>query len=456
MTEKFRVEHDLLGPVNVPAEALYGAQTQRSIENFPLEGEKGLNAYPELIWAMLRIKKAAALANAQAGDLNRELAEAIVQAVDVLLEELPADQFCVHSFHGGGGISANMSVNEVVANLANRAAFNQPLGSYTPIHPNDHVNLNQSTNDVFTSACHLAIIESWHGLDRSLQDLADAFDTQGEKWGHVQKLSRTCLQDAVEISFYDFFSGYRDFVARGARRIDNAVESLHTLNLGGTLVGRQVDVSKAYFQSIFEHLRAVLGEERYTRSPNLFDSSQNLDDMVNVGSQLSLLARGLVKIAKDFRLLASGPQAGFGEIELPAVQPGSSAMPGKINPSIPEFLIQCSFQAIGRCNAAEMALDHGELDLNVWESIVVVNLLDAMSCLQNGIEIFRGKCLNGILVNEKRNRENIDTIIPLLTRVKLLKGYSFATRLYKESNGDPEFIRKRLIEIAATSGEDHE
>lgn len=444
MTNAFRLEHDLLGAINVPVDALYGAQTQRSIENFPLQGEKRLDAYPELLLAMLQIKKAAALTNAQAGDLDPDLAEAISRTVDDLLRNLPGEQFPVHSFHGGGGISTNMSVNEVIANLANRTYFEKPLGSYSPIHPNDHVNLNQSTNDVFTSACHIAIISKWQGLQKTLQGMADACNDQGIKWAHVQKISRTCLQDAVEISFEDFFSGYRDFVLRNMKRIDNAVEELYTLNLGGTLVGRQGDVSPAYFNTILLVLQTVVQEARYTRSTNLFDSSQNLDDMVSIGSQFNLLARGLIKIGKDFRLLCSGPQTGFGEIELPAVQPGSSAMPGKINPSIPEFLIQCCFQVVGRCAAAEMALDHGELDLNVWESIVVVNLLDAMDCLQNGVHVFHTKCLDGIQVNEQKNRENINTIIPLLNNIKMHKGYSYATQLFKESNGDIEIIRQRF------------
>lgn len=456
MPAEYRVEYDLLGPVNVPVDVLYGAQTQRSIENFPLQGEKRLADYPQLIIAMLKIKKAAALANVQAGDLAPGLAEAIILAIDELLQDLPSDQFPVHSFHGGGGISANMSVNEVVANLANRLSFQQPLGSYSPIHPNDHVNLNQSTNDVFTSACHLCIIHKWEELRQSLQGLAEAFQFQGEKWRHVEKISRTCLQDAVEISFYDFFSGYRDFLRRNIKKVDGTVQDLYTLNLGGTLVGRQIDVSEAYFNSILSHLRSVLQEDRYEQSANLFDSSQNLDDLVGTGSQLNVLARGFIKIGKDFRLLASGPQTGFGEIELPAVQPGSSAMPGKINPSIPEFLIQSCFQVVGRCAAIEMALDHGELDLNVWESIVVVNLLDAMDCLQNGVEVFHRKCLDGIVVNEQKNRENIDTIIPLLTRIKLRKGYSYATRLYKESKGDVELIRQRFHDLTTMPPEQSE
>ncbi len=452
MTSTFRVENDLLGAVNVPADALYGAQTQRSIDNFPLQGEKRLDAYPLLLIAMLEIKKAAAMANEASGDLRQDLARAIIKAVDDLLANLPGDQFPVHSFHGGGGISANMSVNEVVANLANRSSFAKPLGSYSPVHPNDHVNLNQSTNDVFTSACHIAIIKKWQGLHSTLLDLAAAFDVQGKKWAHVQKISRTCLQDAVEISFAEFFSGYRDFILRNAKRIDAAVGELYTLNLGGTLVGRKIDVSPGYFETIMAVLRAVLREERYNRSTNLFDSSQNLDDMVGVAAQLNLLARGLIKIGRDFRLLASGPATGLGEIELPAVQPGSSAMPGKINPSIPEFLIQCCFQAAGRCAAAEMTLDHGELDLNVWESIAVVNILDSMDCLQNGAQLFHSKCLNGIEINEQKNHDNINTLIPLLTKIKLLKGYSFATQLYKESHGDVEIIRQKLSDLLGEEG----
>lgn len=442
--EKFRTEIDLLGDVKVPIAAAYGAQTKRAIDNFPLCGEKKFSDYPEFLTAMLQVKKATVLANAKASTMEKNLSVALIDTLEDLLENTPVEEFPVHSFHGGGGISFNMNINEVIANLANKTHFNKPFGSYSPIHPNDHVNLNQSTNDVVSSSCHLAIIKKWKTLQRELEKLSSSFEALGVKHKDVQKISRTCLQDAVEISFADFFSGYQTFIKRSTARLSGGINDLYSVNMGGTMVGRLVDADGSYLQEIIPALREVLGEPKVKRSENLFDSSQNLDDMVHVASLLQLLAKGLIKIGKDLRLLASGPETGFGEIELPAVQPGSSAMPGKINPSVPEFLIQSCFQTIGHCHAGEMVLEHGELDLNVWEATVVINILDAMTCLENSIRIFREKCVDGITVNLAKNRANINSIIPLMTRIKIERGYSFATRVYKETGGDFEKLSQYL------------
>lgn len=434
--QEYRIENDLLGEVKVPATAAFGAQTQRAIENFPLCGEKKFSDYPELLKGMLLIKKACALANKRAGTLNGESASAIMRTVDELVANMPVEEFPVHAFHGGGGISFNMNINEVVANLANKQEFGVDPGTYSPLHPNDHINLNQSTNDVFASGCHLAILERWKPVADELAQLAASFERLGEKYKEVQKISRTCLQDAVEISFRDFFSGYTAVIDRSAARVSGAVEELHTVNMGGTMVGRPEDADPRYLDEIIPALREITGNDGLSRSENLFDSSQNLDDMVHVSAQLKLLAQGLIKVGKDLRLLASGPQTGFGEIKLPANQPGSSAMPGKVNPSVPEFLIQSCFIAIGRCCAAELALEHGELDLNVWEATVVINILDAMAAMKNAVRLMRTECVDGITVSLEKNEQNINSLIPLMTRIKLEKGYSFATRAYKESGGD--------------------
>lgn len=444
--QKYRTEMDLLGEVQVPLEMPYGPQTQRAIENYPLRGEKSFFDYPELLRAMLIIKKACALANIQSGCLAQKEGRTIMECVDMLLGELRAEFFPVHAFHGGGGISFNMNINEVLANLANKHGFDKPYGSYVPLHPNDHINLNQSTNDVFGSGCHLAIIEKWQTLSLKLEYLAAAFANLGKKYKGVQKISRTCLQDAVEIGFDDFFSGYSDFISRAATRISHAVEELFSINIGGTMVGRPMDADKGYLDKIIPALREVTGNSRYNNEVNFFDASQNLDDMVQVSTQLKLMAQGLIKIGKDLRLMASGPQAGFCEIELPAIQPGSSAFPGKVNPSDPEFLIQSCFMVIGRCSSAEMALEHGELDLNVWEATVVTNILDAMAAMENGVRIMRDRCVPGIIVNRERNEQNINSIIPFMTRLKNEKGYSFATRAYKESGGDLEKLITLLID----------
>ncbi len=367
------------------------------------------------------MKKAAARTNVDTGDLPQNLGQAILAAIDYLLENYPHDQFPVHAFHGGGGISTNMNINEVIANLANRIGFDKPLGSYDPIHPNDHVNLNNSTNDVVATACHLAIIRKWTGLREALELMSGQLCRQGEQWKEVEKISRTCLQDAVEISYENFFSGYDSLVRRNARRLNSAVSELYRVNLGSNIIGRRGDCSDAFFDQAITTLKEIFGSHLIERSDNLFDSTQNHDDMTHIASQLELLARGMIKIAKDLRLMSSGPQTGFGEISLPAVQPGSSAMPGKVNPTIPEFLVQCAMQAIGRCHSVQITQDHGELELNVWESIVINNVLDAMSCLESGIRVFTTHCLEGLQVNLERNEANVNTIIPTVIRLKSLK-----------------------------------
>jgi len=443
-SEKYRTEQDSIGTLAVPEDALYGIQTQRAVKLYPLSGEKPLSSYPELIKGLLQVKQAATETNIKTGELTSELGQAIIDAISELQKALPATQFPVHAFHGGGGISSNMNVNEVVANLANQQAFNQPFGSYSPIHPNDHVNLNHSTSDALTTACHLAIIQKYRSLDASLYALELEFNRQGDKWRHVNKISRTCLQDAVEISFDDFFSGYATLVRRNNSRLQADVSELYKVNLGANIIGRPGDCSAAFFANCIPILNTVVGADKFTRSSNLFDCSQNHDDLLAIASQLELLARGLIKIGKDFRLLCSGPDCGFAEINLPAVQPGSSAMPGKVNPTIAEFLVLSAMQACGKCHSAQMTQDHGELDLNVWQAIVINNVLDAMSCIENAVRVFTEHALAGVEPNIQRNSENLNTMIPLLIKLKQQKGYSFSAKIYRESGGDLDYVRRHL------------
>lgn len=447
MTVKhYRIEQDLIGELSVPAQALYGIQTQRAVELYPLNGEKSLAAYPELLRGLLQVKKLAALTNIEIGEIEPEQGRAIIGAVDRLLGDLPLEQFPVHAFHGGGGISSNMNVNEVIANLANQEFFGKPLGCYVPIHPNDHVNLNNSTSDALNTACHLAVIDKWQGLERSLVALVKTFNDQGQRWRSVLKIARTCLQDAVEISFADLFGGYAALLERSRRRLDKDVDELYSVNLGGNIIGRRGDCSDAFFDTVIEGLNRMKGEDRFRHSDNLFEASQNHDDLIRVSAGLDQLARALLRIGKDFRLMASGPDTGLGELQLPAVQPGSSAMPGKVNPTIPEYLIQCCMQAAGRCHAVQMTQDHGELDYTPWQSVVICNLLDAMSVLGSGIDAFCQHCLAGVEPDIERNRRNINTLIPTLIRLKKARGYSFASRIYKESGGDLDVIRSYLDE----------
>ncbi|HEY3382664.1 MAG TPA: lyase family protein [Vicinamibacterales bacterium] len=440
-----RTEHDLLGTVEVPAEALYGAQTTRALRNFPVDRDRPLGSYPTLVEGLLMIKQATALANRDAGLLDRVRADAIIAAAGSLLEARRFDDFPIHRLHGGGGTSANQNTNEVVANVAEER-LGGTRGQYRLVHPNDHVNLHQSTNDVVPTACHIAVVRAFPEAAHAISGLADAFRAKGAALGGIRRIGRTCLMDAVDITFADLFGGYGAFLDRALRRVSDAVDALHAVNLGGTIVGRTCDVPASYFDGIMPALRAVTGDDRYVQAANLFDATQNLDDMVAVSGALDLLARGLVKIAQDLRLMNTGPEAGLGEIRLPAVQPGSTCMPGKVNPVIPEFVIQLALQVAGCHAACQAAVDHGELDLNVWESLVVSNVLDAMALLANASATLQERSIAGLEADAARNERHADTIIPLLTRQKARHSYSVISDIAARAGGDLTKLRKLLKE----------
>ena len=438
-----RIESDVLGDVEVPAEALFGAHTQRAILNFPVGRERTLGDYPPLVSGLIAIKEAAAVVNREARFLPAGTADAIIAAARRVMSEPLLDQFPIHCLHGGGGTSANMNANEVLANLAEEA-LGGIRGRYKLVHPNDHVNLHQSTNDVYPTACHIAVITAWPQLDAALAQLTATLQRRADELADLVRLARTCLQDAVEISFRDLLSGYAAFVERARRRVAVAVDALHEIGLGGTIVGRECDAPEAYRRRIVPELGRVTGDPRYVAAANLFDAAQNADAMVAVSAAMDVLARGLVKIAKDFRLMGSGPEAGLGEIRLPAVQAGSSVMPGKVNPVIPEFLVQMCFQVMGAHAACRVTLDHGELDLNVWESVQVCNILGAVDLLSAGVNVFEEKCVRGFEVVPEVNQRSADTIVPLLTRLMHEHGYSTVSALCKKAGGDVTRLRELL------------
>ncbi len=439
-----RIEHDLLGEVRVPATSLYGAQTQRAIDNFPLAGEKRIGDYPALIDALVLIKLSAATTNKKIGALDPKIADAIAAASEQLLRSPRYDQFPIHRFHGGGGTSANMNANEVLANATEQALDGQP-GQYKVVHPNSHVNLNQSTNDVYPTACHVAIIMQWPLLAQALEALALRLREKGDELGEQRRLARTCLQDAVDTSYSDFFNAYASCVDRLRSRLYAAVDRLHTVNLGGTIVGREADTPSAYRQGIVPALCRATGDDEYLQATDLYDAAQNPDDMIGVSSALDILARTLIKICKDLRLLSSGPEGGIAEIRLPAAQPGSSTMPGKVNPVIPEFVIQTCFQVIGNHAACASTLDHGELDLNVWESSIVFNILDSFESLTSATHTLAESCIAGIRVDAERSRTHAEATIPLLTRLAREHGYARISKLCSESGGDLQQVKQRLL-----------
>jgi len=441
--KQMRIEHDLLGEVAVPVDALYGAQTRRAVANFPVTGQRTIGDFPSLVKAMIYVKQAAARTNASIGQLGPSVADAILEAGQQVLEGERYDQFPVHHLHGGGGTSANMNVNEVLANIAEELLGGK-RGQYRLVHPNDHLNLNQSTNDVYPTACHIALILQWPALKRALDSLTDRLEAKGVELRSQKRIARTCLQDAVVTSFKDLLGGYAAFVRRCAGRIDRAVDALHSVALGGTIVGRAEDAPNAYRELVILALRQVTEDGDYRGADHPFDAAQNLDDLVCVSSQLDLFARGLVKICKDLRLMNSGPEAGLGEVILPAVQPGSSIMPGKINPVIPEYAIQLCFKAMGSHAAAQAAIDHGELDLNVWESVVVFAALESMELLQSAVDALGSKCIAGLRADAQRNDQHVQTIFPRLTEVMKRHGYSRVTEVCKRAGGNWGRLRELL------------
>jgi aspartate ammonia-lyase len=426
---KTRKESDLLGMVDVPAEALYGAQTERARLNFPNTGghSRRLGDFPDLVRALLLCKKAAARVNRDIGALDPGVATAIEAAADLLAADVRTGDFPLHSLHGGGGTSANMNANEVLANAAEEHLGGK-RGGYQRVHPNDHVNRHQSTNDVYPTACRLAVRMAWPRCRAGMERVIAALEERIRTIGATKRIARTCLQDALVITFGDYLGGMVALLHRQLGELDAAVAGLAKVSLGGSAVGRTEDVPPAYLEGIIPALREVSGDNRLERAANLFDAYQHLDDLVACSDQLARLARSLIKMGKDFRLLASGPETGFGEIELPAVQPGSSMMPGKINPVIPEFLIQSCFRVIGLSQSASMALDHGELDLNVWESTVITAILESFELLADSLESFAERCLPGLEPNHAQNLRNLGATIPRLTEMAKEEGYAAVSK----------------------------
>ena len=448
-----RQEFDSIGAHAVPASALFGIQTQRAVELYPLEGAARFCDYPLLLDAMLHVKKAAARTNIETGAIEAAMGEAIIAAVDELLAQRRPEAFPVHAFHGGGGISFNMNINEVLANLANAKGFGAAYGVYAPIHPNDHVNLNHSTADCLSTGCHIAALTAFEGLFQEIEGLAADLEQLGADWSPMRKLARTCLQDAVDIGFEDYLGGVASSLRLNLARAAQDAEGLRKVSIGGNIIGRSSDCEPAFFARIIPVLDAQLGESGLPagleRTDNLFAASQAHDRLLALSGSLEQTARTLIRFARDLRLMASGPHGGLGELRLPAVQPGSSAIPGKVNPTIPEFMVQCGMIACGRAASVAMTADHGEMDYNPWEAVVIIGLLDMIAILTSGVFTLRRNCVQGMRPDEARNTDNATSLLPSLIRLKQLKGYSYASAVANEAAGDLAFVRRKVAEAEA-------
>ena len=397
-----RIEKDLLGECAVPADALYGIHTVRAVENLGFSGRILAN-YPDYIRALVTVKKAAARANRDARVLDARRLEAIERACDVLIRGEHLAQFPVDMLVGGGAFAINMNVNEVIANLANEY-LGRARGSYEPVNPKLHVNASQSTADVCHTAVRMTVLNRWAGLRRTLGQCVTTFRAKAAELRRVISISRTCLQDASPVSLGELFGGHAEVIARRTGELAQSVKGLTRINLGGTAIGSGSGAPAAYRRTIVKRLNELTGR-KFTLRRNLYDAAQNPDDLAAVSAQLAMLAEVLIKIAQDLRFLSSGPEGGFGEIILPAVQEGSSIFPGKINPAIPETMIQCCFQVLGCERSARLALERGELNLNIFEGAAAVNLFDAIEMMKRSVAMFSARCVSGIAANKKRCRE---------------------------------------------------
>ncbi len=436
----FRTERDPLGEMQVPADAYYGVQTRRAAENFPISG---MRAPSDLITATILVKKAAALANQSLGRLEPDIARAIVAAADEILAGGLRDQFVVDIYQAGAGTSHNMNANEV---LANRAAelLGEPRGTYTRVHPNDHVNMGQSTNDVYPTATRLALLMGARPLATAARALADSLARKGDEFAHVLKTGRTHLQDAVPITLGQEFGGYAECIGRGAHDVAQASEQLEELNIGATAVGTGLNAGDEFRRLVVEHLAR---ETRLALKPagNLFRVTQSMGDVLAYSGAMRRLANELGKIASDLRLLSMGPRAGLSEITLPAVQPGSSIMPGKVNPSVPEMVNQVCFQVGGCDHTIAAACEGGQLELNVMMPVIAWNSLHASMILREAMNVLRVRCVDGIAADESRARELLDRSTAAATALSPYIGYAATAEIAKESVKSGTSIRQLVL-----------
>lgn len=440
ITEEVRIERDSLGELPVPAEAYYGVQTARAVRNFPISG---LRPYPAFIWSMALIKRAAAEVNAELGLLDREKARAIMQAAEEVMAGKWHDQFVVDPFQAGAGTSHNMNTNEVIANRATEILGGKK-GQYL-VHPNDQVNMAQSTNDTIPTAIRLGCLWRLDELLAAIDRLAEALWDKAREFDDVVKSGRTHLQDAVPIRLGQEFSGYARAVERDRERIARAAEGLRRLGIGGTAVGTGLNAHPEYHKRMVQKLSELSGLRLY-ESDNLFESMQSMSDPVDFSASLRTLAQTLTRIANDFRLLASGPATGLDEIRLPPVQPGSSIMPGKVNPVMAEMLNMVCFQVMGNDLTVMLAGQAGQLELNVMMPIIAYNLFQSMDILIGGINAFTEKCVRGIVANREKAEGWLAKNAILVTALNPVIGYLKGAEVAKEAMARNVPIKQVVLE----------
>lgn len=443
---KTRTEHDLLGDHEVPADAYYGVHTARACENFPISGVP-ISRHRDLVVALASVKQAAAAANRQLGQLDPDIADAIVAACTEIRGGALHDQFVVDQIQGGAGTSTNMNANEVIANRALEVLGYQ-RGDYGRIHPLEHVNLGQSTNDVYPTAVKVAVGMAARSLEQALRGLADRCAAKSAEFTDMLKLGRTQLQDAVPMTLGQEFGAFAVTVIEDADRLDEAMALIAEINLGGTAIGTGLNTHPEYAALVCVRLREITGLPLVTAG-NLVEATSDVGSFVQLSGVAKRAAVKLSKICNDLRLLSSGPRAGFGEINLPAVQAGSSIMPGKVNPVVPEMVNQVAFEVIGNDLTVTMAAEAGQLQLNAFEPIIARALLSSLNHLTAAVTVLGERCIEGITANVDRMREAVLASASIATALNPVLGYEAATALVAEAIATgasiPDLVRRSAL-----------
>ena len=436
-----RTEHDFLGTMNVPDEAYYGIQTMRAIENFCITGER---LDPDFIKAIAMVKKAAALANMSTGRLDKTIGRALAEAADEVIEGKWLDQFPVDPIQGGAGTSINMNMNEVLCNRA-LERLGKPKGRYDIVSPNNHANMAQSTNDIFPTSIKVCLIFKGRKLSDALQELEFWLNEKANEFQSVLKMGRTHLQDAVPITLGQEMAAYSSAVCRSRKRIDKSLEDLHVVNLGGTAVGTGLNAEPEYIKQAAAQLSGITGE-MFVTARNLVDMTNNTDVFAAVSGSLKSASLVLIKMANDIRLMASGPRCGLNEVKVPPRQPGSSIMPGKVNPVIADVLDQACYQVIGNDLTITMGVENGQFELNVMEPVIAFNLFRSMQYLTNAIHTFVDYLLKDLQADDNRCQDWVEHSVGIVTALLPHIGYERSSLLAREAYRTGKPVRDIILE----------
>ena len=437
----YRVERDSIGVKDIPEDVYYGVQSLRAAENFHITG---LNMHPEIINSLAYIKKAAAITNCEVGLLEKKKAQAIVQACDEIVSGKFHNEFIVDPVQGGAGTSLNMNANEVIANRAIEILGGKK-GDYTIINPNDDVNCGQSTNDVIPTAGKMTSLRLLQNLKKQLLRLYDALNEKAAEFDHIIKMGRTQMQDAVPIRLGQEFKAYSVAIMRDIHRMDKAMDEMRTLNMGGTAIGTGINADEGYLRRIVPNLTEISGMD-FIQAFDLIDSTQNLDPFVAVSGAVKACAVTLSKMSNDLRLMSSGPRTGFGEINLPAKQNGSSIMPGKVNPVIPEVVNQVAFNIIGNDVTITMAAEAGQLELNAFEPIIFYCMFQSIDTLAYAVQTFIDNCVAGITANEERCRSLVENSVGIVTAICPHVGYKKSAEIAKKALATGQPVRNLILQ----------